>query len=311
MSTRHGVGMGRLVEIAVHQHGLVTRLQARSVGIDRNMLRRMVRRGELEPVGHGVFRVLGHPPGPYAGAMAAVLDAGANAVVSHATAAHLWGVPNMQRGRCHVTIPRLDGIRHDHLAIIHQATKLPEDLVAHVEGVPVVAPALVVLQVAGSLPSRAVHVLDTLWAKRLVSITEVEAVHQRYRRQGQRGIVLVRRLLEDRSDDMRPAESGNERRFEWIMIEGGIRTLQRQVDVGAASWVGRVDFRDSDLPLVVEIHSERYHASRSARDKDAARTAALETAGFVVVVVWEHEIWADPSSVLTRVHEARRRLMAA
>ncbi|MPZ71294.1 MAG: DUF559 domain-containing protein [Actinobacteria bacterium] len=162
--------------------------------------------------------------------------------------------------------------------------------------VPVAAPALVVLQVAGTSPRRAAHIVDTLWAKRLVKISEVEDVHDRFSRHGRNGIVLVRTLLKSRSDEMRPAESGNERRFERITGDGGIHTLRRQVDVGGDQWIGRVDFLDSEVALTVEIHSERYHTSHTARQADAARIAALEKAGYTVVVVWDHEIWGQPTS---------------
>ncbi|MBA2337181.1 MAG: DUF559 domain-containing protein [Acidimicrobiia bacterium] len=55
----------------------------------------------------------------------------------------------------------------------------------------------------------------------------------------------------------------------------------------------------------MEVHSERYHSSRTSRHAEAARVAALREAGFTVVVVWDHEVWGDPDSVLARVLQAR------
>lgn len=304
------MGLGDLTLIAHNQHGLFSRGQAREAGVDRNRLRRLVRDGLLEQTSPRVFRFAGSSPSPFVGVLTGVLDAGTDAVVSHLTAARLWGVKNLPAQPIHVTIPRTDRVRGETVATVHQATRLPDDLVTVLHDVPIVVPAMAVLQVAAFAPGRAGHVLDTLWAKRILRISEVTDVHDRFSRQGNEGVVRVRRLLKHRSDDMRPAESGNERRFERIAWEGGILTLRRQVDVGGGAWIGRVDYLDSVVPLIVEVHSERYHSSYLARQADADRIRQLEKAGFTVVVVWDHEIWGDPGLVLDRIRDARARLLA-
>ena len=303
------MGLGTLAGVARHQHGLFTRAQARAAGIDRNGLLRFEGVGVFERQTARVFRFAGSAPGPYTLVLAAVLDAGKRAVASHLTAASLWGVPNLRSSPIHVAIPRTDQVRRRPVARLHQATCLPADLLTVLHDVPVVVPALAVLQVAAIAPRRAAHVADTIWAKRVLRIGELQTVHDRYQRQGQVGIKVVRSLLEHRSDDMRPAESGNERRFEWIMADGGVDTLRRQVDLGGAAWIGRVDYADTVVPLVVEVHSDRYHSSMTTRQADAARIAGLQQAGFTVVVVWDHEIWGDPDVVLERVKITRAGLL--
>lgn len=84
--------------------------------------------------------------------------------------------------------------------------------------------------------------------------------------------------------------------------------MLRQVNVGAEDWVGRVDFRDPDLPLVVEVNSERYHAALSDGRADAARYAKLRAAGFVVLVFTDDQVWRHPREVLAQVVGARRHL---
>jgi very-short-patch-repair endonuclease len=101
-----------------------------------------------------------------------------------------------------------------------------------------------------------------------------------------------------------PPASGLERRF----IEINDEPMERQVDCGDEEWCGRVDFRHSLLPLVVEVQSEKYHTSLVDRAADAARRARLAAAGFEVVEVWDTDIWHHPDAVRDRIRAAVRRL---
>ncbi len=73
--------------------------------------------------------------------------------------------------------------------------------------------------------------------------------------------------------------------------------MRRQVDSGGARWVGRVDFRASGAPLIVEIQSETFHTALTDKVDDARRMAALRDAGFAVVEVTESQVWHRPAEV--------------
>jgi very-short-patch-repair endonuclease len=75
--------------------------------------------------------------------------------------------------------------------------------------------------------------------------------------------------------------------------------------------VGRVDFRDAHLPLIVEVQSEHYHSALVDREHDARRLAALRDAGFVVVEVSEEQVWHRPAEVVEAVRSARRALSSS
>ncbi|MCU1372993.1 MAG: hypothetical protein JWO68_279, partial [Actinomycetia bacterium] len=68
---------------------------------------------------------------------------------------------------------------------------------------------------------------------------------------------------------------------------------------------GRVDFKDPELPLIVEIQSEKYHTSLVDKAADAARKARQEAAGFTVVEVWDFEVWHQPHVARERIRKAR------
>src|SRR3546814_16333358 len=75
------------------------------------------------------------------------------------------------------------------------------------------------------------------------------------------GIRTMRQVLATRGLDYVPPASNLEARFEQILLQAGEAPMRRQVDIGDGDrWIGRVDFRDADLPLLVEIPSERFTA---------------------------------------------------
>ena len=82
----------RIAAIASLQRGLVSRQQLLSAGIGRGAIRRMLDRGRLWPEHQGVYSV-GYPSKqPLARETAALLAMGPHAVLSHLSAAAVWGM---------------------------------------------------------------------------------------------------------------------------------------------------------------------------------------------------------------------------
>jgi hypothetical protein len=82
--------------------------------------------------------------------------------------------------------------------------------------------------------------------------------------------------------------------------------LRRQVDTGDdESWIARVDFTDAELPLRLEVQSERFHASLVDTRADRERLTKLDAAGFVTVTVTDTEVWHYPEVVADKVRQGR------
>ena len=93
-------------ELAERQHGVFTRGQLIARGVGPKVIDRCLADHRIEPVYRGVHafsRELLSCEGRW---MAAVLAAGAGAVLSHQSAATLWGIRRPQAGPIHVTTPR-------------------------------------------------------------------------------------------------------------------------------------------------------------------------------------------------------------
>ena len=301
--------MEPLRQIAARQHGLFTRAQAGELGFDRKALRRRVRDGYLGFVTPRVLRIGGAASSPWETPMAGVLDVGPGALASHLTAAALWGVPNISWNRVDVSIERVVRLT-DTAARIHHLTVIPPEHRAVVHDIPATSPPFTILLVMGLEGRfRGAQVMDHLLSSGDTSIDELWAMTDRLSKQGRNGLCPLRELLEQRSDGQPPPESNNERRFLMLAQIAGFTTLERQVDISSACWIGRVDFLDRHFRLIIEIQSERYHTSWANRVADAERIRRLEAEGYTVMTVWDREIWFEPELVIERLRQVRRRLL--
>jgi very-short-patch-repair endonuclease len=231
-------------------------------------------------------------------------------VISHGTAAAWWGLPGFDLLTIHVTRPRgISGCPATFAHRLHQVLDLSSDQITVLDGVPIVRPERMAFELCASMhPMRAARAIDTGWSKGLFSGPSLRRLHDELGGQGRNGTCVMRQILDDRPPGYVPPASGLEGRFAAIVAEAGLGTFRRQVDVGEDRWVGRVDFLHDSLPLVVEVQSERYHEALLDQAHDAVRRAALEAAGFVVVEVWDTDVWHRRQVVIAAVRAATAKL---
>jgi hypothetical protein len=183
------------------------------------------------------------------------------------------------------------------------------------EDIPTLVPERALFTIAGSLRRgaerewfvrRMERMVDNAWSARLVSGKTLHAMLDEVAQRGRPGIRVMRQVLAARGLDYVPPASNLEARAIRILEEGGITTMRRQVDVGDESgWIGRVDLRDQEVPLVVEVQSERFHSSLIDVQLDRHRIDRLRRAGFVVVEVTEFQVWHRPRELLAAVVAGR------
>jgi very-short-patch-repair endonuclease len=246
--------------------------------------------------------------------MRAVLDAGPGAVISHTTAAAWWGLPGFDVGTVQITRPRgTTGAPAAYADRLHEVLTLRSDHVTVLDGVPIVRPERAIFELCASEhPKRAERALDAAWAKALCSGASLRRTLAQLARRGRGGTVVLRDFLEARPVGWVPPASNLEARFIEIARDGLLGEWRRQVDLGDDTrWCGRVDFVSTTYPVIVEVQSERYHSALTDAAHDAIRRAGLEAAGFVVVEVWDTEVWHAKFNVVARVRDGIVRAQAA
>jgi very-short-patch-repair endonuclease len=301
-----------IFDLARDQFGLVSRRQLREAGVGDQKVTRRIRTGKLDVVSSRVLAIPGAPDSVERGLMAPLLQVGAGSMISHTTAAAWWGIAGFRLQKVHVSIERNRHWEEEMgFVTVHHATKIPDWCRKTLRGIPVVAPGLVVYQLAGSIhPDRVARALDNAWSLRLLDGSVLDRLLDEFGRSGRNGTKLMRKLRVVREGDWTPPASNLEHRFDDLMNKNGIRSFRRQVDVGANSWSGRVDFLDRECPLVIEILSERYHTALLDVEADAARRYRHEQMGLTVLEIWDREIFYSPALVVARVRAARTRLLA-
>jgi very-short-patch-repair endonuclease len=302
-----------LLDVAEGQHGLVARRQALQYGLSRSAWRHLVGTADWAAITPQVARRVGAPVTLQQRTLAAVLDLGPPAYVSHRSAAALWGLTGFSVQPIDVMVLRGGRETKTELGIVHRPRHLPDPFAAVLDDVPVVRPALVLLQLAPLVsPQRLRRLLDRLWARRLLSGPSVRRELDGLMHRGRPGTAALRALLDSLPPDYVPPASGLEGRFAHILERAGLSAMRRQVDLGDDSgWCGRVDFVDAEVPLVAEVDSDRYHLALTDVEADRARQERLAAAGFTVIRFTEGQIWHQPDEVVRRVRVERQRLRPA
>jgi len=141
----------RLSSLARRQRGYVQRQQLLDLGFGPEAIRYRARKGRLIAIYTGVYAVGHVPTSAPDRAYAALLACGPDAVLSHGSAASLWGIHRRWRTPFEVTTPtvrRRPGIR-THRAKLHR-----RDIRRH-DGITVTSPARTILDVSPRLTDKA------------------------------------------------------------------------------------------------------------------------------------------------------------
>ena len=290
-----------LLRLAEHQYGVVSATQLRELGLGPNAFARRAGGTQWEALSDEVLRRTGVPSGRGLTAMAAVLDAGVGAVLSHSSAASWWGVPGCLLEPVHVARDSYSTRRPRLPMALHTVRHLPPEWTTALDEVPIVRPELLAMQLfAQHRYERAERYVDHLWSMRLLSGSSIDRLLTAHGQRGRNGIGGLRRYRDERPGVYVPPASALEGRAIRILGDAGI-PMRAQVDVGADQWVGRVDLLHHEEPLVAEVQSDRFHRSLTSAQDDLIRRERLEQAGWVVVELWEHEVWFRPQDVVEKV----------
>lgn len=232
----------------------------------------------------GVFRFAGAVDTPHQRALAAVLAAGEESVLSHPSAAALHGLPGFSIEPLTLSVRRngrrsLGGVR------IEESLALPDHHRGMVDGIRCTTVARTLFDLCGDVHAlRAERALDTALARKLVTLPALWRVLVDLAEHGRAGTVLFRTLLEERRDDYVPPESELEARLIDLAKRYGLPEPERQVDLGDPDgWIGRVDFLFRAARLVVEVDGAAFHDGLLDRRRDGERDQRLSAAGWTVL----------------------------
>ncbi|MGH2713826.1 MAG: DUF559 domain-containing protein [Thermoleophilaceae bacterium] len=230
--------------------------------------------------------------------MAAVLACGPRAVVSHRSAAALWGLlPYPAVGEVCVTISQ--GARRGRPGIeVHRSGSLLRRDVRLLDGIPLTAAARTLLDVAASVPRDELERM-VAQAQRQRVASRSALVEQLGRNRGRLGTAQLRAVID--------IDGGP--RFTRSRAE---RLLLKHVRAAAlpapATNVWRhgyeLDFLWPASGIAVEVDSERFHSDSKAFHADRRRDADLAARGYTVLRFTWRQLTTEPQVVTARLAAA-------
>jgi very-short-patch-repair endonuclease/uncharacterized coiled-coil protein SlyX len=292
-----------IAEVAERQHGVVTRRQLRERGLTNARIDGRISRGQLHPVHHGVYSVGRRVLGRESRWLAAVLACGDGAVLSHRSAAQLWGLVRPSAGAIHVT--RAAGWKAPDGVSAHRA-HLPADERALIAGIRVTGLSRTLLDLAAVVTRHQLELaLNEAEVRRLTDRLSLPDLMARYPRRN--GTALLRTILEDEKALEGPTRNGFEERFASLLHAHGLPKPRFNADLFVRGRHFNVDCLWSEERLIVELDGGAVHRTARAFEADRERDRILGSEGWQVVRVTWRQLTGDAGSVVDDVHRSLRR----
>jgi very-short-patch-repair endonuclease len=287
----------RIAAIADRQFGVFGRQQAIDVGLSVRQIQLRVTGKRWEVLRRNVYRIVGAPESLEQSALAGVLYAGRDALVSHGTAGKLWLVDGARGRDIELWVSssrKSDGNR----LTIHRGGRLDRADRTMLGPIPITTPARTLIDLAARMEDAPLlTAMEDAFRRRLVTPERLLARAEILRKSGRPGAGRLAALLAGRSGTA-PLESALEAKV-WLLILGANLPLpQRQYWVSLPGGRYRLDFAWPDRRVALECDGWEHHARRSAFVPDRARLAELASARWHVLPVTWHAVTKEPARVV-------------
>ena len=318
-------------------HAVIGRSEALRLGASESDIRAKLRRGEWIAVYPGVYIAASAPPTTTQAIRAAFVAIGGWVVVSHWSAAWLWGLLRTLGHRPELTIPRSQHARAIEGVIIHQSRDIHRSVVSNWQTMVVTNPLRTLVDLAGIVSAAQLSAaVDVAVARKLVTVDGVTAEMDRLSRQGRPGAGPMRAHLLTRGFVGAPAPSVLEAKFRRLVLGIGLPIPEAEhvvnvkgvdakasVSIGAGTGAGggggvagdvvvddvigegemryRIDIAWPEPKLALEAEGFGYHASPEAKRYDLARRRRLQLLGWTVMVYDWREIVDEPDRVAREI----------
>ncbi len=257
----------------------------------------MVETGRLHPVCRGVYSVGHARVSRHGRCLAATLSCGEGALVSHRSAAWVWGLT--KRFAIPVEVTAVSPRRTREKIRVHSAKALTPTDRARPEGVPATSVPRTLLDFAAADPFYLEQALDNAHRLGLLDLIALDTLISRSR--GFRGVARLRGAL---AIHRTPAftRSGLERHFIRLAQDHGLPPPSINFFVEGCE----LDAYWPAERFAVELDTYDYHGTPKAFEDDRVRQENLKLAGIEIVRITATRLDHEPKRVMSRL----KRLLA-
>jgi very-short-patch-repair endonuclease len=243
--------------------------------------------------------------------MAAVMACGTGAVLSHRSAAALWGMRDDGSESIDVTAPNRRGRIPGGISAHRDGSLTPDDRTA-VHGIPCTTVARTLLDFAAVAPvwelRKAVSEAEVL------RILDHDAMRKLIKRsRGRRGVARLRTVMDEIHPRTKWTRSDMERAFLRMCERARLPEPEVNVTLYPGGRRAMPDFLWRDAGLIVEADSRGFHDTGSAFESDREREQRLQLAGWRVSRCTWRQIEREPRRLAETIRglldqpKARRR----
>jgi very-short-patch-repair endonuclease len=278
--------------LARRQHGVVGREQLLGMGMGRRVIARRLEQRRLHEVHRGVY-VLGVRRISRRGRwMAAVLACGERALLSHRSAARLWGLLSPASDWIDVTRPDRRVNRH---GIVSHRSCVPDDERLVVDGIPVTSPFRTVFDLAAISTLRE---LERAWheaeVRGLRDRVSLPMLLERY--PGRRGSRNLRSLLET-PEPVGFTRNDFEEAFVAFVDSYELRRPRMNGTLAIRGRFFEIDALWEDERVAVELDSRSVHGTSRNFESDKQRDRILLAEGWRTMRVTWRQLQDEPEEV--------------
>ena len=294
-------GVRAAAEKAQQQYGLITRDQAVELGVGPNRITTLVRNEHWVRVSSGLYRLSGVKATWRGRLMAACLQGGGDAVISHRSAAALWGLEGFEPPfTIDVTVPPNKRPRIAK-ARVHRR-EMPRR--GRRDGIPVTPIPETILDLCAvsrdhGIPLRA---LDDVRRRKMTSSFELARCVEEHGR-GAAGISVYRALLERRLGRTPPGTVFAGEVLD-LLVRAGLPEPECEAWVTIGGRRYRIDLAYQGPKVAIECLGKIGHLNEKAFEEDPVRSNDFALDGWLQLLVTWRRFEERPDRVIADVREA-------
>lgn len=234
--------------------------------------------------------------------MAAVLACGPGAALSHRSAGQLWGLIPMSAAVPEVTRPRPFRVQ---VGVEAHHSRLPDDELVLVDGIPVTSVSRTLLDLAGILTKHQLErALNEAEVLRLTAKLSVPDLLERYPRRV--GSAALRALFRDRAAVRGITRRELERRFQAVLADADLPLPRLNAAVSVRGRFFKADCLWAEQRLIVELDGRESHGTELAFERDRERDRLLLVEGWRVTRITWRQLRDDAPAVIADLHSLLR-----
>jgi hypothetical protein len=300
-----------LAALAAKADGVFTRQHALDCGLTDKQIE--ARAGNAWIRMHAmVFRMPGAPETWRGVLRGAAFAAEPHGVLSHRTAARLYGLPGGREDIVEVTCPRWRRSQTTGL-IVHESTFIDPTDVQLIDELPVVTAERAIFELASIYrsPDFIERVLHSARRQRLITYASTKATFDRLAGRGRHGVVVFREAL-SRWPGTSTTESDQETVLLQVLRHNGLPepVLQYEVFDESGRFVARVDAAYPQWGALIEYDSMQEHTDEWALARDASRRNRLLALGHTPLTARHRDLRTGGGELCAAIRACRRRVQS-